>query len=230
MHLPDKSGIFEPYLPQAIASPFEEVFTIPAIKTLFVYKKYPLSEQQRWCQIPSKLPEVTFLQRRTHGPFWFTRPFFVPNKEQFRRIYAHFGIPTKDWEYVGSELACSEIWFSEYPSFRKEEMIPAAWLGKQSKNASAKPTEEGSTRQTRWLNHVSHWNPWIRKRKQGQYPWWEHWPQGEIPLSTPGSENFTDLAPRLWAWELANRTRREFRKDPGEGVEDYPDNPVQILN
>jgi len=131
MHTLDTSAIFEPYLPQDIASPFEEVLNTPAISALFFYKKYPLSEQQRRCQIPSNLPRVTFLERRTHGPSWFTRPFFVPNKEQFRRIHAHFEIPTRDWQPVGSELACSEIWFSEYPLSRKEEAIPAAWLGRR---------------------------------------------------------------------------------------------------
>jgi len=127
----DTSGIFEPYLPQDIASLFEEVLNAPAISALFFYKKYPPSEKQRRCQIPSNLPTGTFLERRTPGPSWFTRPFFVPNEEQFPRIYAYFEIPTKDWEPVGSELACSEIWFSEYPASRKEEAIPAVWLGRQ---------------------------------------------------------------------------------------------------
>jgi len=106
MHSQDTSSIFKPHLPQDIASPFEEVFNAPTIKALFFYKKYPLSEQQRLCQIPSNLLKVTLLERRTHGPSWFTRPLFVPNKEQFRRIYAHYEIPTRDWEFAGSELAC----------------------------------------------------------------------------------------------------------------------------
>jgi len=131
MHTLDPGGIFEPYLPQDIASPFEEVLNTLAISALFFYKKYPLSEQQRRCQISSNLPRGTVLERRTHGPSWFTRPFLVPNEEQFRHIYAYFEIPTKDWEPVGSELACSEIWFSEYPPSRIEEAIPAAWLCKR---------------------------------------------------------------------------------------------------
>ena len=130
MHTLDTSGIFEPYLPQDIASPFEEVLNTPAISALFFYKKYPLSEQQRRCQIPSNLATVTFLERRTHGPSWFTRPFLVRNEEQVRRIYPHFKIPTRDLEPVGSELACSEIWFTEHSPSREEQAVPAAWLAR----------------------------------------------------------------------------------------------------
>jgi len=96
MHTLDTSRIFEPYLPQDIAAPFEEVLNAPAIKALFFYKKYPLSEQQTHCQIPSNLPPVTFHERRTHRPSWFTRPILVPNAEHFRRFYKHFEIPTRD--------------------------------------------------------------------------------------------------------------------------------------
>ena len=130
MHTLDTSGIFEPYLHQDIASPFEEVLNAPAISALLLYKNYPLSEQQSRCQISSNLPIVTVLERRTHGPSWFTGPFCFPNEEQFWRIYAHFNIPAINSEPAGSELACSEIWFTEYAPSRKEETIPAAWLGR----------------------------------------------------------------------------------------------------
>jgi len=131
MHTLDTTGIFEPHLPQDIALPFEEVLNTPAIRSLFFYKKYPLSEQQRRCQIPSNLSEVTLRERRIHGPSWFTRPFFSPNEEQFRRIYGHFEIPLIHYDPLGSELAFSAIWVSEYPPSRQEEVIPAAWLGRR---------------------------------------------------------------------------------------------------
>jgi len=77
MHALDTSVIFKPYVPQDILSSFEDVFSTPVIHTLFVYKKYPLSEQQRRCQIPftslnlASSNEANMHLPGSQDPFWF---------------------------------------------------------------------------------------------------------------------------------------------------------------